>query len=187
VVVDLDDGCRTVAEGHGHEFVLSRIEDYDPGEERFDLILAFNLIEHVARPRAVLGALAGLLAPGGRLVIKTPNVDAWDARIFRSRSWGGLHCPRHWVLFDEPSFREAAVASGLRVERFAYTQGAPFWAVNLAHELEVRGWWSRPAGVPIGRTTPYRAALATMAAFDTLRRPIARTSQMFVVSTRVGP
>ncbi len=45
----------------------------DLGEERFDVILATEIIEHVEDPGRLLRSLAKHLAPGGRLLITTPN------------------------------------------------------------------------------------------------------------------
>lgn len=42
-------------------------------EERFDLIFANQIIEHMLYPERVLCRLRELLVPGGRLVITTPN------------------------------------------------------------------------------------------------------------------
>jgi len=179
-VVDLDESARRHAESSGHRFVASPIEDFrDP--EQFDLILAYNLIEHVAAPRQVLRNMASFLSDNGRIVIKTPNIDSLDARIYRHDSWGGLHCPRHWVLYDESSFRAAAQSVGLEVVELRYTQGAPFWAVNLTHAAEARRWLTRPGGAAVMDLRTFRVAMAASAVFDLLRAPFAKTSQMIVV------
>jgi 2-polyprenyl-6-hydroxyphenyl methylase/3-demethylubiquinone-9 3-methyltransferase len=39
----------------------------------FDLIFANQIVEHLFRPALLIGKLAGLLKPGGRLVVTTPN------------------------------------------------------------------------------------------------------------------
>ncbi|MGP1629782.1 MAG: class I SAM-dependent methyltransferase [Giesbergeria sp.] len=41
---------------------------------RFDAILACDVLEHLRRPDEVLRALAGMLAPSGRLIISIPNI-----------------------------------------------------------------------------------------------------------------
>jgi 2-polyprenyl-3-methyl-5-hydroxy-6-metoxy-1,4-benzoquinol methylase len=40
---------------------------------RFDLVIACEVIEHVAHPGDLLSHLRGFLAPGGRLLLTTPN------------------------------------------------------------------------------------------------------------------
>jgi 2-polyprenyl-6-hydroxyphenyl methylase/3-demethylubiquinone-9 3-methyltransferase len=46
---------------------------YEPPEGVFDLVTLTDVLEHLEDPRACLRALAGRLAPGGLLVISTPN------------------------------------------------------------------------------------------------------------------
>ena len=178
-VVDLDASAARGAEAAGHAFHLGRIENF-ASNEKFDLILLLNLIEHVEDPVAVLASMRGLLAPGGRLLVKTPNHDSFDARLFRHKSWGGYHCPRHWVIFTPESFARAATAAGLGIERTALTQGAPFWAVSVLEALSRRGWAKVDRARPMCRHPLFGPLLGLFAAIDILRKPFARTSQMFV-------
>jgi len=145
-----------------------------------------NLIEHVADPVGVLRKARGLLAPGGRIYIKTPNFRALDALLFRHRSWGGYHCPRHFVLFSRKSFAAAAIAADLAIRRFAYTQGAPFWSVSILDILRRCGL----AEVSAARPAIYHPAMpllqAAAALFDFARRPFSRLSQMVVILAAPG-
>ena len=47
----------------------------------FDLITLNNVAEHLERPREVLAEFARVLAPGGRVIIHTPNVASYAVRI----------------------------------------------------------------------------------------------------------
>jgi 2-polyprenyl-3-methyl-5-hydroxy-6-metoxy-1,4-benzoquinol methylase len=182
-VVDIDPGAKAAAERAGHRYFLGTIEQF-ASEEKYDLILMLNLIEHVRRPDEVLAKARSLLTPGGVALIKTPNYDALDARIFRHRSWGGYHAPRHFVLFDRDSFARVARDQGLQVKSFAYAQGAPFWAVSVLNELRLLGL------VKVSRERPsiYHPLAplfqAIFGGLDILRSPIARLSQMMFVLER---
>ena len=46
---------------------------YEPPEGAFDLICLTDVLEHLEDPRACLRALAARLAPGGLVVVSTPN------------------------------------------------------------------------------------------------------------------
>jgi 2-polyprenyl-3-methyl-5-hydroxy-6-metoxy-1,4-benzoquinol methylase len=182
-VVDIDPGAKAAAERAGHRYFLGTVEQFE-SEEKYDLILMLNLIEHVRRPDEVLAKARSLLTPHGLLLIKTPNYDALDAKIFRHRSWGGYHAPRHFVLFDRDSFARVAKNQGLQVKSFAYAQGAPFWTVSVLNELRLLGL------VKISRERPsiYHPLVplfqALFAGLDILRRPLARLSQMIFVLER---
>jgi 2-polyprenyl-3-methyl-5-hydroxy-6-metoxy-1,4-benzoquinol methylase len=176
-IVDLDANAASRARSAGHEFVQATIESADV-KGSFDVILMLNIIEHVADPLAVLQRVHKLLAPGGVALVKTPNVDSWDARLFRDRNWGGLHCPRHFVLFNAVSFMVLATKAKLLPSLPKYTQGAPFWAVSVLASLEQRGWVSISPERPMWRHPLYGPLSVGFAAFDFARQPFARLSQM---------
>ena len=185
VVVDLDGGARAEAEAAGHTFVLGRIEDFDTNR-KFDLILMLNLIEHVRDPSTVLAKMRALLAPGGQILIKTPNVDSLDARLFRGSYWGGCHCPRHFVLFTPESFQALVVRAGLAVDRLKFTQGAPFWCWSILAFLHRRGLIQAGRDRPLYRHPLTAPLTALFAAVDFLRLPFMRTSQMLLTLRHPG-
>jgi SAM-dependent methyltransferase len=45
-----------------------------PGGERFDLVVANHVVEHLRDPRTVLRSLAALTAPGGQLFVSVPDL-----------------------------------------------------------------------------------------------------------------
>jgi hypothetical protein len=146
--------------------------------------LALNLIEHVANPLDVVSNLRECLTPEGMVLIKTPNVDSLDARLFRHRNWGGFHCPRHWVLFDKQSFLSLICRAGLVPLQFKYTQGAPFWSVSVVAMLEKRKWIRLDGAHPTYLHPLYKLLVILFAGFDLLRAPFARPSQMFWILRR---
>jgi len=183
-VVDIDAHAREGAEKLGHTFHLGRIEEFR-SDRKYDLILLLNLIEHVDDPVAVLAGMGELLAPGGKILAKTPNHDSLDARLFRNRSWGGYHCPRHWVIFTPESFAKAVRRAGLNLDRIEFTQGAPFWAVSALEWMNRKGLARVDRARPMCRHPLFGPLLALFAALDIARKPFARTSQMFAeVSAR---
>jgi SAM-dependent methyltransferase len=67
--------------------------------ERFDFITMFHVLEHLPDPRLALKFAAGLLQPGGMLVLQVPNISSLQARLFGKR-WYGLDAPRHVINFS---------------------------------------------------------------------------------------
>jgi SAM-dependent methyltransferase len=49
--------------------------------QSLDLITLNNVAEHLERPREVLAEFARVLAPGGRVIIHTPNIASYAMRI----------------------------------------------------------------------------------------------------------
>lgn len=56
------------------EKILGDLRTHDFGDRRFDAIVSVYVLEHVTAPDRIIEHLAGLLAPGGVLVIVVPNV-----------------------------------------------------------------------------------------------------------------
>lgn len=178
--VDLDASARAAAEAAGHVFHAVPIERFE-SDERFELILMLNILEHVADPPAVLRRAAALLAPGGRILLKTPNTDTLDHRLFRHHNWGGYHCPRHWVLFTADNLTSTARRAGLAPRWIRYTQGAPQWTTSLLGLLAARGWITVTRERPM-HTHPLFMPLAGLtAALDFARLPFMKTAQMFAL------
>jgi SAM-dependent methyltransferase len=91
---------------------------YPPGA--FDAMYLTHTFEHVPDPRALAIEAARVLAPGGFLVIQTPNAASWGHSIFQT-AWRGLEPPRHLTLHTRGSLRRVAADAGLEVQRLMTT------------------------------------------------------------------
>lgn len=179
-IVDMDEGAAKLASASGHRFVLGRIEEASL-HGTFDVVLLLNLIEHVDDPVGVLRRITQVLAPGGVVLVQTPNYDSLDARLFRHRNWGGYHCPRHFILFTPASFQRAVAAAGLAVRSWRYTQGAPFWTVSALAALDQAGIVRITRQRPAWFHPLYPPLAAAFAAFDFARGTVMPLSQMVFV------
>jgi len=64
-----DADCRA----RGGHFVRGELERLPFAPARFDRVVSFQVIEHLADPGPYLAGLARLLAPGGEALLSTPN------------------------------------------------------------------------------------------------------------------
>jgi SAM-dependent methyltransferase len=64
-----------VARAAGMETVAGLIEDFDPGERKWDLVLLCQTIDHLLDVRGTLAALRQMLTPGGRAFVDIVDVD----------------------------------------------------------------------------------------------------------------
>lgn len=85
----------------------------------FDLVTSMEVIEHVADPALFVRGLAAILAPGGLMVLSTPNRTALShlAMITIGEGMGQIPKGTHdWHRFLRPEELEALLAdAGLRV------------------------------------------------------------------------
>ncbi len=109
--------ANVAAERIGPQRVLAGTAD-DPAldGQRFDLITAWDVIEHVFDPLPFLSRLARLLADGGRLFLRTPNLD-YVLPVYRLRRRAGhdveLGPLNHVVYFTARTLAAALDRVGL--------------------------------------------------------------------------
>ena len=80
-VMGVDASPEVIAVARDHAMTMGLEIDYRVGEVAaldgaFDLVTAMEVVEHVADPAAFVNALAKRVAPGGLLVMSTPNATA---------------------------------------------------------------------------------------------------------------
>ena len=137
--VGIDMSARAVAicRQRGFDAHAVKVEDFEPpAGMKFHFIHSSHLIEHVGSPLAYLKKIYDLLEPGGITVFITPNTQTWESRFF-GRHWGGLHVPRHWVLFNSASAILAAKRAGFEHVDTCFSTNSQFWVWSL-HSLLLR-------------------------------------------------
>lgn len=87
----------------------------------FDVVTLWDVIEHVPDPRLVLERAKPLLAPGGLLVIKTPNLDGLYPQVSyrfarRIQFWGHPEPPGHLFQFSTKTLARIVRDLGYEVE-----------------------------------------------------------------------
>jgi 2-polyprenyl-3-methyl-5-hydroxy-6-metoxy-1,4-benzoquinol methylase len=92
----------------------SGLLEADLPSHHFDLILLHHVIEHVLRPVEALRRARELLAPGGAVVVSTPNAGGLGFRWYGS-CWYALDAPRHLHLFDAGTLVRTCESAGLSV------------------------------------------------------------------------
>ncbi len=112
-------------------------------DDSLDVVVAGEVIEHVAHPDLMLTEIRRILAPSGRLVLSTPNIVGWANRVLvpmgiqplftetssevhLGRRWRALgqgnQVQGHLKVFSYRALREILVRTGFRVQR---TMGMP--------------------------------------------------------------
>jgi SAM-dependent methyltransferase len=146
---------------------------------KYDLIIAWNILEHVVDPFIFIAKCNEALNENGVLLIQTPNIRTLSARIFRTSYWGGLHSPRHFVLFDSSSLKRNLSNGGFNKIVMKNVQAAHFWAVSFCNLLGIN---AETAGKPVVKLKSYKFFLYFFAVIDTISSKFVKTGQIQVVA-----
>ncbi|MBI4743975.1 MAG: class I SAM-dependent methyltransferase [Actinobacteria bacterium] len=95
------------------------IKDAKYPHEYFDVITMNHVIEHLPNPKEALREINRMLKNEGLLIITTPNINAFNAKIFREY-WFPLETPRHLNLFQASSLDKLLQYTGFVSTKKAY-------------------------------------------------------------------
>jgi len=79
----------------------------------FDVIFMLHVLEHTENPFEELKNAYKLLKKNGALIIETPNIEAFDRKIF-GPYWWGYHLPRHLTHFSKSTLNSICAAVGFK-------------------------------------------------------------------------
>jgi len=97
--------------------------DTEPGESRYDGVLALDVLEHVLDPSALLDICFRSLKPGGVLLVQTPNTRSLRARL-QGTSWPMRDPEQHLNLFSPGGLRLALTRAGFQLVTMTTVSGS---------------------------------------------------------------
>jgi len=110
--MELNEAACAHAKSLGFEVTPGALPGAPFSMESFDLIGAFDVIEHIEDDYSAVADLAGLLRPGGRILATVPaNPWMWSAHDKHHH---------HFRRYDIASFRALFEAAGLEIVRATY-------------------------------------------------------------------
>ena len=108
---------------------------------RFDLVTSMEVIEHVADPQAFLTSLAARLAPGGLMILSTPNRTAWSKLLMITIAEGIGQIPRgthdHGKFITPDEMKAMMEAAGLVLIDCEGIGFSPTRGLHLSEDLSL--------------------------------------------------
>jgi SAM-dependent methyltransferase len=98
----------------GLNIKLSNIEEEDLGGERFDVIFANNIFEHMQSPHNFLIKIKSFLKPGGVLILGVPCIP-YITPLVRLKKFRGALASLHINFFTRSTLAKTAEYAGWKV------------------------------------------------------------------------
>jgi 2-polyprenyl-6-hydroxyphenyl methylase/3-demethylubiquinone-9 3-methyltransferase len=145
-VIGIDAAPEVIAVARAHAGRQGLDIDYRVGavEElagQFDLVTSLEVIEHVADPAQFLKALAARLAPGGLLILSTPNATGWSKLLMITLGEGLGQIPKGTHDFEKfipPARMKALLAdAGLQCLDLEGIAWSPTRGLHLSDDVRL--------------------------------------------------
>src|SRR5437867_223391 len=81
-------------------------------QEKFDCVIATQVIEHVHQPLVFLRQLVSHTKPGGKIVLATPDIGGLLRKVMRRR-WPSFKIPEHITYYDTATLSALMRREGL--------------------------------------------------------------------------
>jgi 2-polyprenyl-3-methyl-5-hydroxy-6-metoxy-1,4-benzoquinol methylase len=133
--IEKDPAAAELAQRFCERMIVANVEELDFeaafGEERFDVVLFGDVLEHLVDPGAVLAKVARVLAPSGYVVASVPNVAHGSVRLALLRgqfrySEMGLLDRSHLRFFTRETLADLFRDAGYAIKQWRDIEGDPF-------------------------------------------------------------
>lgn len=96
-------------------FYLGSLEKEIFPQSKFEIITAWDVIEHIFSVNKAIKNIKNALKSGGLLFFTTPNINSWDACLMGKHWYGYKKVPEHVLFFSPESITNALENSGFNV------------------------------------------------------------------------
>lgn len=139
---EYSDAALSLCARRGLEVIKEPISTSSFGNDKFDVITSFEVIEHIQTPNQLLEVANSLLRPGGLFYLTTPNFNA-ILRFLEGSSFAMFCYPEHLCFYSKRSISHLARRQGfmplkitttgidvLRVKKLCIQFGLPYQRVE---------------------------------------------------------
>lgn len=97
----------------GYDFFIEEYSDVSVLKKAFDIVVSYDVIEHIEEPRQFLDMLIGMVKPGGMLMIGTPNSHEID--LYEEPSVPELSQPFHRHIFSKDLLIQMVLKNSFKI------------------------------------------------------------------------
>ena len=98
--IEVSDAGIDYAKNNLKHSKLSLNQVKDINDQKFDYIFLWDVIEHIYSPADIIEECYKMLNDGGYLIMRTPNVDSFVARILGKKWWN--YKPKEHIYYFNP-------------------------------------------------------------------------------------
>ena len=82
--------------------ILGDLQKFDFGDNKFDLVICWDVLEHLPNPNLALDNMSKALKPGGLIVLKLPNLMSFKG-LFTRFTPHSIHVLYYKLVYKQPN------------------------------------------------------------------------------------
>jgi len=86
-----------------------------PEDAQYDIVIMFDLLEHILEPNIFLSLLKKRMRPKGKIILTTPSTNSVLARI-AGKKWVSYIVPQHVILYNPKALDYLFLKNGFKAE-----------------------------------------------------------------------
>jgi len=151
----------------------------DPKEgSKFDLIMAFHVLEHIEDAKSFVGKAQSRLNPGGHILLGVPNYASLTRKVFRE-NWPDF-IPEHVQHFSPRSMRHLLEANGFEVLQIKTVGRGWQWLGGLKRAVK-----GGNKAAPAAKTRPSEKAILALRVFEKTMYPFLKVEEVCGVGSEM--
>lgn len=158
--IDISSHCCGVANERGYAAHQGDFLQFESGN-KYDLITAWDVIEHTSSPKVFLFQVSKHLRQGGVVALTTPDAGSFLARFWGKR-WHEYKWPAHLYYFSRPTLEQYCSEVGFKVIYIGFSRKYRSLANSLARWLGFYEFSPAISTIPVLNKEIYYSSLSEM-------------------------
>jgi SAM-dependent methyltransferase len=127
------------AQSHGYHIHVGQIETAPEPARRYNLVVAWMVLEHLHEPIAALKKFHRWTEDGAWFAFSVPDASSWEFAIFRDR-WYALQVPIHCYHYTPTTLKQVLKAGGWKLEKIFWQGSTGNLVGSLRYLADDHGW-----------------------------------------------
>lgn len=112
--IEISPFAASVCKKKGLDVFIGNFSDADYNYNMFDVITAFDVLEHVVDPNPFVEKVVGMLKKNGLFVVSVPNVASFAAKVKKCK-WSQFIVPEHLNYFSSQTMKKFLTKHNLKI------------------------------------------------------------------------
>jgi 2-polyprenyl-3-methyl-5-hydroxy-6-metoxy-1,4-benzoquinol methylase len=133
--IEFSEKAAEAARSLGYKVHIGSLETTPEPEQKYDLVVAWMVLEHLHDPMLGLKKLHSWVKQGGWLAISVPNAASLEFQVFKD-AWYALHLPNHLYHYTPKTLNQVLASGGWKMKKVLHHRLLDNLVASIAYFLQ---------------------------------------------------